>query len=244
MSVWEKLVNTGAEQQLIPDQLKIISLKPLYDFIHKIALEKDPMSALSNKREYSNLCRALVGPIDRCQGFYLWGRYDRKGLWINIYLGKAGHGKIAYLKSRKLEELIDKRMCFWLSCYPEDKLLETGKHLHGEMWSKYAKNAKRAFLKAGSTHIAWTPTEHLNNRDVLRVEADLIEAMNPIANLMRPAPPSSLQADTRNIFEQFGTGVLRRARHQIKAFKPPGRCQLHSEQGGMAAYLWRPISPD
>ena len=53
--------------------------------------------------------------------------------------------------------------------------------------------------------------QHINAspepKDILRVEADLIEAIHPIANTMRPAAPSILQADTRNIFEQFRTSI-------------------------------------
>lgn len=197
------MLNTGAEFQHIPNHSKLLLLKPVYDFIQNLALDEDPLSALSDKKEYTRLCRALVRPVDRCQGFYLWGCYDRKGLWTNIYLGKAGTGRTTCLRSRMLDEIIKERMCFWLSRYSEKKLLETGIQLHRDKWSQYSKNARRAFLKVGSTHIIWIPTEHLNDIDILRVEADLIEAMNPRANLVRPAPPSSLQADTRNIFEQF-----------------------------------------
>jgi hypothetical protein len=199
-------------------QAKIISLKPIYTYIVKIAKKTDLHAALSDKREYAEICKNLAQQIDPCQGFYLWGKYNKKRLWTNIYLGKAGYGKTAYLRSRILEELIDERMCFWRKCYSEDELMDAGQRLHHDMWSKYAKGAKRAFLKAGSTHIVWVPTEHLNNKDILRVEADLIEAMNPVANIVRPAPPAMLQADTRNIFEQLRICIheARNSKFEIK----------------------------
>jgi hypothetical protein len=203
------------------EPVKIIALKPLYYFIHRASLEKDLLSALSDKREYVEICKDLVDPIDQCQGFYLWGRYDKKGLWTNIYLGKAGFGKTAYLRSRIFKELTAERMSFWITRYPEKELLDAVPHLHPKMWITYSKHTRRAFLKAGTTHIAWVPTAHLSNEDVLRVEADLIEAMNPKANQVRPAPPPYLQADTRNIFEQFRTSIHegRSERYELKPFK-------------------------
>ena len=58
---------------------------------------------------------------------------------------------------------------------------------------------------------------------ILWVEADLIEAIHPIANIMRPARPSILQADTRNIFEQFRTSIhlAHGSRHAVKLADGP-----------------------
>ena len=187
----------------MPNQIKIISLKPLYDFIKQIPESTTLLSVLRDKEDYGILCREIAKPVDQCQGFYLWGKYNRRGLWTNIYLGKAGFGKTAHLGNRILKELLSERMGLWRLMYSEKELLDAGQNLHQKMWGRYLKNAQRAFLKAGSTHIAWVPTKHLNNKEVLRVEADLIEAMNPVANMMRPAPPANLQADTRDIFEKM-----------------------------------------
>jgi hypothetical protein len=188
----------------MPSKMRMISLKPIYEFIQKFPAERNLLSALSDKKDYGRLCKHLVTPIEQCQGFYLWGRYNKRGLWTNKYLGKAGFGKTAHLRSRILKELTRERMCFWRVKYSENDLKNAGQRLHPEMWSKYLYDVQRAFLKAGSTHITWVPTEHLSNdKDILRIEADLIEAMNPKANLIRPAPPAHLQTDTRDIFEQM-----------------------------------------
>jgi hypothetical protein len=192
---------------LMPDQKRMILLKTLYLYIRGIPKEKELLSVLSDKKEYVSKCKNLIGSIDRCKGFYLWGTYDKRGLWTNMYLGKASSGKIANLRSRILEELIDERMCFLKIRYSEKELKEAGRELHGEMWRKYEKHANRAFLKYGSTHIAWVSTGHLSNNVMLLVEADLIEAMNPKANLIRPKPPAYLQPDTRDIFEQFRASI-------------------------------------
>ena len=70
-------------------------------------------------------------------------------------------------------------MCFWRVKYSENDLKNAGQRLHPEMWSKYLYDVQRAFLKAGSTHITWVPTEHLSNdKDILRIEADLTETSN------------------------------------------------------------------
>lgn len=178
----------------------MISLESLYNFVREKS-HSDLLFVLTEKKEYAALCKDLVRPIERCQGFYLWGRYNKRGMWTNIYLGKAGLGKTANLRNRIFKELIGERLCFWRGAYSEEKLNETGQLLHREMWKKYSKNADRAFLKASCTHIAWVSIQHLDNSDVIRVEADLIEAMNPRANLMRPKPPDHLQSNTRGVFE-------------------------------------------
>ena len=56
-------------------------------------------------RYYANECRKLTDIIAEARGVYLWGRYDKKGLWRNIYLGFAGEGKTACLRARFNEEL-------------------------------------------------------------------------------------------------------------------------------------------
>src|SRR6266567_9351063 len=47
---------------------------------------------------------------------------------------------------------------------------------------------KRPLLKAGTTEIIWVPAPKLSDPEILMVEADLIEALNPSANLSRPTP--------------------------------------------------------
>lgn len=49
----------------------------------------------------------------------------------------------------------------------------------------------------------WAETPLLTNDEVRLVEADLIEALNPIANVARPTPPDSLQAITEKVFASF-----------------------------------------
>ncbi len=182
----------------------IISLIGLYDFARECSGDATALAGNStNGRHYARLCSDLVQLIDECQGFYLWGRYDKQKLWTNIYLGKAGFGRTAHLKNRILEELKDERVCLLRVAYSRDKLLEIRSRQHPGMWHSYEKHFKRALLKAGTTHITWVPTGHLSNDDVERIEADLIEAMNPTANIRRPAPPATLQEDTRDIFQRF-----------------------------------------
>ena len=68
--------------------------------------------------------------------------------------------------------------------------------------------------KAGSTHIVWVAFTGLDNNIVKEVESDLIEALNPIANTMRPAPPHTLQKVSRKVF-----GCLRSAIHENREEK-------------------------
>jgi hypothetical protein len=134
------------------------------------------------------------------KGFYLWGNYDSRKFWQNIYLGKAGFGKTANLRSRILEELKDERCCFWRIKYSEDDLQK----LRETYYSKnYQKEWKRSLLKANTTHIVFVASPEINEGDVEIVESDLIESMNPIANIKRPVPPAFLNSDTAKIFHQL-----------------------------------------
>ena len=59
-------------------------------------------------------------------------------------------------------------------------------------------------MKEGATHIVWVPAPHLANQDIKPVEAGLIEALNPRANIHHPIPPSSVQKEeVTRVFEQF-----------------------------------------
>lgn len=197
----------------------IINLKPLYDFVR---LHKDDMTALNGNsrkgREYGRECLKCVDSVGKRQGFYLWGFFESNGLWRNVYLGKAGLGKSASLRSRILEELKDERWFVWRNFWDELYLRELGGSIYPRKWNEYAMHVDRAFRKARSTHIVWVLTPNLTNKDVLRVEADLIEAMNPGANHQRPTPPSSLQQDTAKVFE-----ILRQRVHDARPSASKGQ---------------------
>jgi hypothetical protein len=191
------------------DSQRFITLRKLYDFIAKhgnnaeaLRLEKTTLG-----KEYCKICDDLVEPIDEERGFYLWGAYDRKGYWKNIYLGKAGYGDGSSLKKRIREELKDERCGLWRSVYGEEELLTIGAKIHPATWPKYKSAWKRAMRKAGTTHIIWVPAPRLTNDHVKMIEPDLIEALNPTANHQRPAPPKSLQKETTQIFSQFRATV-------------------------------------
>ena len=159
---------------------------------------------------YSKECTKVASKIEDCRGFYLWGCYDKNGLWRNIHLGKSGEGERAGIRTRVLEELKDERCSLWRVVYSECELMKIGPEVHQnkERWKKKIRFEWERYLhKAGATHIAWVPTPKLSNEDILRVEADLIEAMNPIGNLKRPAPPRRLQEDTARVFRAFRQSI-------------------------------------
>ena len=161
-----------------------ISLKLIYDFIseHEKECEEGLNLRTALGREYSNRCKEQTSSIPTTQGIYLWGRY-KDGRWRDIYLGQAGVGKTANLGARILQELKGERCCLWRAVCSEKKLYELGPRVHidPKKWPKIRKIWKRAFRKAGSTHIIWA-TSSLNNKDLKIVEADLIEKLNPPAN--------------------------------------------------------------
>lgn len=147
--------------------------------------------------DYGKLVTRLAQSIADLQGLYIWGYYESNGLWRTIYLGKAGLGRTASLraliwrgKHSGLEDEALERL--WLGHYPPSP------------GSKASENhVKRALSKAGSTHIIWVATPEIDNGHVARIEADLIESLNPSANVQRPAPTSGLQEMTVSVIQRF-----------------------------------------
>jgi hypothetical protein len=155
------------------------------------------------RRRYGLIAKHLCAEIAPAQGFYLWGWYEANGLWRNIYLGKAGFGKTAHLRARILEELKDERACIWRAFVSEKTLTKAGMLNHPTMWNKYQSHMARALKKTGTTHIAWVADPDLRNSDVRDIESDLIETLNPRANVSRPVPPVTLQEHTKEVIAEF-----------------------------------------
>jgi hypothetical protein len=176
-----------------------ISLKPLYDFVKAHQLHKKPFRG-GVSRAYSKECSMLTNGIDAAQGFYLWGHYKfPRRYWLSQYFGKAGFGKTANLKARIREELTDECAFVWRSVHSEKTIFRMSDAIN----PRYHRACSRAMLKAGATHIFWVPARGLPAADVIRVEADLIEALNPVANILRPTPPDTVQEAATGIFQEF-----------------------------------------
>ncbi|MFA6436608.1 MAG: hypothetical protein WCW30_05770 [Candidatus Gracilibacteria bacterium] len=91
----------------------IINLEKIYNFVTSDKNEEALHCNSSLGRLFGKICSEIANKIPKEKGFYLWGNYDSRKFWQNIYLGKAGFGKTANLRSRILEELKDERCCFW-----------------------------------------------------------------------------------------------------------------------------------
>jgi len=157
-------------------------------------------------REYGRKATQLTNSIPTSHGFYLWGKYEKNRLWRTIYLGKAGYGKTTSLQARIKEELKDERVFLWYgphSNLEKDDLMKIGQNYYPSMWHEYKNHFDRAIRKSGTTHIIWAVTTEIGNDDVTKIEADLIETMNPIANMQRPGPISDLQNKTIEIIKIF-----------------------------------------
>ncbi len=181
-----------------------LSLRGLYEFAndHRGDREAPRLERAILGKDYTDRCRVITASVNESQGFYLWGCYSRNGgLWRNIYLGMAGFGRNKKnLKKRITEELIDERAFVWRSVYTPDELMEIRRLIHG---SKYVREWSRSMRKAGTTHIVWVSAPELRGDRVRDVEADLIEALSPRANVPRHAPPCDLQGEASKIFTTF-----------------------------------------
>ena len=173
----------------------LVDLKRIYEVVRA-----KPTCYDSSERPkvfgYRKQAEQVVAQVPEVKGVYLWGKYDRRCYWSSIYFGLAGLGKTKYrLKSRLLEELMDEKSCFWRICRSEKHIIKARED--GQ------KARTRAVRKAGATHIIWVATPNLRKRQVRELEADLIEALNPAANIVHATPPSHIQKDAIAIYNAF-----------------------------------------
>ena len=185
----------------------IIELKELYNFV----LDDTNNQAIEGRsrkgREFGKKVKLLTENISDNGGFYIWGSYSKKGLWNNIYIGKAGFNKTTGLKARIKEELKDERQFLWKIKLSEQEIKEKCSLLYPEMAYKYKVEWERHFRKFNSTHIIWVSINESDKdefeKDILTIESDLIETMNPIANRSRPKPYGELQSTTIDIIREI-----------------------------------------
>lgn len=181
----------------------MLSLQPLYEFLE---LEHDQAGLHGRSQEgrrYGAVVTRICRTIAATQGFYLWGRYERNGLWRNVYLGKAGFGRTAHLRARIQEELKDERACIWCAFVSVRTMEAVGERNYPRKWHQYKKDMHRALKKKGTTHIVWVADPHLDNSQVQNIESDLIETLSPSANMSRPVPPVILQEHTKTIIGEL-----------------------------------------
>lgn len=182
----------------------IVSLENLINYVKN----EDPTgNALvgnsQSGRDLGRRTKEITKDIATDRGFYLWGSYDKRGFWENIYLGKAGFSKHSGLYKRIKEELRDERGFLWYTVLGKKGVLDKGAEIKQDTWSKCKNEWNRHLLKAGTSHIVWVATPDITESDVLSIEADLIETLNPKANVIRTTPPSKLQEVTKEIISQF-----------------------------------------
>lgn len=184
-----------------------VNLTPLY----KLVRDKADINHLNGRtlvaRQFSKLANVLATDVALEAGFYLWGYYEKNGLWRNIYLGKAGFGKTSNLRARIFEELRDERVAVLISFFTKEQIWQEGARVYAKMWHSYQTHAERALRKSGCTHIFWVSLPELSDLEVRNVEADLIEILNPSANISRPPPPDHLQHHTRDVLAALRVNI-------------------------------------
>ena len=173
-----------------------ISLQILYDTIVSNKGKGGPSTPDFEKKPYRKAAKLLCNSIPQTQGFYLWGRFEKNGLWKNIYIGKTGSGLTSHLHARIKEELHDEACCIRIHVYSYDDIKL-------ECSARYLKHFHRALRKSGATHIVWVADPVLKNIIVHQIESDLIETMSPRGNKSRPVPPSMPQDHTLEVVKHF-----------------------------------------
>lgn len=100
----------------------LISLKNLYDFVYEEDKQGLTGKGLDNgtdeSKEYMKRVRELVADVEETRGVYLFGSYDFKGRWKNIYVGMTSN-----LKTRLYDQLNWARLIIWRTVLKEDQIL-------------------------------------------------------------------------------------------------------------------------
>jgi hypothetical protein len=186
----------------------IISLARLYKVIRE-SPDQRLLPKLAGKnapgKSYTNACAEIANSFPKIQGLYLWGTFEKNKFWRNIYVGQAGTGSNASLRKRVLKELKDERAFAFRAFFSQSALEEIREEIHQ---GKYRSAWKRSVRKEGTTYIVWVSTPDIKEeKDLLRIEADLIESMNPSANADRDPPTEILGSKTLEIFRLFRTRI-------------------------------------
>lgn len=193
----------------------IIDLSKLYELV-----KSRPYDILDTNSEagkaFKKVKREITASVPEKPGFYLWGHFNKDRFWTNIYLGKAGAGKITSLKYRIMDELGEER-AFLIEGEMSDKLDAVGRQIFPAKWDpSYKKVYQRAVRKHKTNYIVWTEFSSTDLQNIEEIENDLIETINPESNIKRATPPTHLRDETIRILKEF--------RHQIHEqrdlFKP------------------------
>lgn len=206
-----KIINSG-----------IIELNNLYAFAEADRGGNGLHANSKTGRKFGKECSDLVHKVSEHGGFYIWGMYDSNCSWKNIYIGKAGFKKSTSLKARILEELKDERQFFWRTVLSENSLLEKCEEYYPEMKKVYINHWQRSLQKFNSTHVIWVAidkenTSHVENL-ILQIESDLIETMNPTANIKRPKPIDTFIPNTIEVVNYIKQHI--RDNRPIKPYIP------------------------
>src|ERR1700690_4650184 len=132
-------------------QQGVISLRPIYAFVGKHRKQCDEhgvpfayhMRGSDLGGAYCSKCDHVLSEpheVPKQRGFYLWGFYNKKKFWVNVYLGKADLRKTAHLRDRLYKELTAERAFAWREFYEKEKVV--GFDL------EYPTEVKRALRKA------------------------------------------------------------------------------------------------
>lgn len=185
----------------------IIDLTKLYE-LNKASGQFEILDTKSEAgKRFKKIKAGITTDISEKPGFYLWGNFNRDRFWTNIYLGKAGTGKITSLKYRITDELGEER-AFIIQGKMTDDLDGFCRKIFPKKWDEsYKKVYDRAVRKHKANYIVWAEFDTNGNENIEEVENDLIETINPEANRKRATPPTNLREETIRILREF--------RHQI-----------------------------
>jgi hypothetical protein len=135
----------------------------------------------SLQSEYATLLNSIVSQVPYFPGWYLWGRFNERGSWETVSLGKSGKKKTSSLHTRLYDVLREECIAFWSEVYGQEPMVLQHTKLYG---GKY--DPTRSLRKSGSRVVIWVASEDaIAEEDVERQKQCLIKIYRPTQNVAR-----------------------------------------------------------
>jgi hypothetical protein len=181
------------------------SLQPLFDYVKTVPrLPKRDKLDWSIYGQYQQAGIALIKNVPNLPGWYLWAR--PKGARPEVYVGKSEEG----LNNRFIDRFNQEYTIFWEAVWGEHPFIEDAYEMFPQ--PRYRKDIDNYRGKSISTDILWVAKDVLEPGEGEQVERQLIQNLNPSANLMRPKPDGRFPqtaVEVANLFRRMLTNFVK-----------------------------------
>lgn len=127
---------------------------------------------------YATLLNSIVSQVPYLSGWYLCGRFNERGSWETVSLGKSAKKKTSSLHTRLYDVLREECIAFWSEVYGQEPMVLQHTKLYN---GKY--NPTGSLRKSGSQVVIWVVSEDaISEEDVERQKQLLMKIYRSTQN--------------------------------------------------------------